>query len=431
MANISVFGIGYVGVVAAACLARDGHNVISVDIDQKKVDLVNRGISPIVETGLDEVLASAVGKGRLYATSDARAAVHATDVSFICVGTPSDASGGLDMTYVRCACESLGAAMADKSSSHSVVVRSTVLPGTCEAVCIPILAATSGKEAGTGFGFGYFPEFLREGSAIADYDAPGMVVFAAMGDSTREFLQDLHKAQTIPVQNVSLRTAEMIKYTSNAWRAAKIAFANEIGNISKSCGLDGQQVMEVLCSDHKINMSPKFLRPGFAFGGSCLPKDLRALRHLAREKQTPTPMLEAILSANAAQIDRAEHMVLQTKAQKVGFIGLSFKPGTDDLRESPLAILAERLQAKGRDIRVFDPSVIAKSQTAGSPARLPARLTDRLDDLIATSEALVVGNFYAETVDALGAAASRIPTIDLTRLNRERVSAGTYEGICW
>ncbi|MGR3839909.1 MAG: nucleotide sugar dehydrogenase, partial [Cognatishimia sp.] len=182
MANISVFGIGYVGVVAAACLARDGHHVISVDIDQKKVDLVNRGISPIVETGLDEVLASAVGKGRLHATIDAGAAVHATDVSFICVGTPSDASGGLDMTYVRRVCESLGTALADKNGSHSVIVRSTVLPGTCEAICIPILAEATGKKAGTDFGFGYFPEFLREGSAIADYDAPGMVVFGAMGD---------------------------------------------------------------------------------------------------------------------------------------------------------------------------------------------------------------------------------------------------------
>jgi len=431
MASISIFGIGYVGVVAAACLARDGHQVISVDIDQKKVDLVNRGISPIVETGLDELLASAVGKGQLHATPDARAAVFATDVSFICVGTPSDASGGLDMTYVRQVCTSIGGALADKNEIHSVVVRSTMLPGTCEATCIPILSETSGKEVGTGFGFGYFPEFLREGSAIADYDAPGLVVYGALDDRTREFLLDLHKAQTTPIQDVSLRTAEMIKYTSNAWRAAKIAFANEIGNISKACGLDGQQVMEVLCSDHKINMSPKFLRPGFAFGGSCLPKDLRALRHLAREKQTPTPMLEAILSANTAQIDRAEHMVLQTKAQKVGFVGLSFKPGADDLRESPLAILAERLQAKGHDIRVFDPAVLAQSRAADNPARLPARLTDRLEDLIADSDALVVGNFYAETVEALGAAANRIPTIDLTRLNSERVSAGTYEGICW
>ena len=431
MASISVFGIGYIGVVAAACLARDGHQVISVDINQTKIDLVNRGRSPIVEPGLDLLLAKVVRDGYLRATDDAGAAVLNSDISFICVGTPSDASGATDLSYVRLVCETLGAALTHKEHRHSVILRSTVLPGTCEGTCIPILANASGKEAGQDFGFGYFPEFLREGTAIADYDTPGLVVFGALDDSTRAFLHDLNKGQRASVQDVSLRTAEMIKYTSNAWRAAKIAFANEIGNISKSCGLDGQQVMELLCSDHKINMSPKFLRPGFAFGGSCLPKDLRALRHLARAKQTPTPMLEAILSANAAQIDRAEHMVLQTKAQKVGFVGLSFKPGTDDLRESPLAILAERLQAKGRDIRVFDPAVLAQSQTAGSRARLPARLTDGLDELIATSEALVVGNFYAETVDALGAAANRIPTIDLTRLNRDRVSAGTYEGICW
>jgi GDP-mannose 6-dehydrogenase len=431
MASISVFGIGYIGVVAAACLARDGHQVISVDIDQTKIDLVNRGISPIVEPGLDLLLAKVVRDGYLRATDDAQAAVLNSDISFVCVGTPSDASGTTDLSYVRLVCETLGAALAHKEHRHSVILRSTVLPGTCESNCIPILANASGKEAGQGFGFGYFPEFLREGTAIADYDTPGLVVFGALDDRTRAFLHDLNKGQSAAVQDVSLSTAEMIKYTSNAWRAAKIAFANEIGNISKSCGLDGQQVMELLCSDHKINISPKFLRPGFAFGGSCLPKDLRALRHLARAKQTPTPMLEAILSANAAQIDRAEHMVLQTKAQKVGFVGLSFKPGTDDLRESPLAILAERLQAKGRDIRVYDPAVLAQSQTAGSRARLPARLTDGLDELIATSEALVVGNFYAETVDALGAAANRIPTIDLTRLNRDRVSAGTYEGICW
>ena len=439
MARISVFGIGYVGVVSAACLAKDGHQVIAVDVDPGKIAAINAGKSPIVENGLDALIARVVAEGRLTATDDVQYAIDNSDASFIAVGTPSAPDGSVGLKYVTAVCENIGYALAQKDANHSVVIRSTIVPGSCEGTCIPTLEKASGKKAGVGFGVGYYPEFLRESTAIEDYYEPGLIVFGALDAYTTKILTELNEGLGCKIHVVDLRTAEMVKYTSNTWRAVKVTFANEIGNIAKASGLDGQTVMEILCSDKKVNISSYFMRPGFAFGGSCLPKDVRALRHLAAELDTPAHLLNAVLDANEAQIKRAETMVLASGAKKVGFVGISFKPGTDDMRESPLAELAARLIAKGVQVEIYDPFVFEAYANANSTAGrgndvipdLAERMVESLDALIDDSGAVLVGNFYGETVHKLEEAARTRPVLDLTRLNRKMVSGGHYEGICW
>ena len=439
MARISVFGIGYVGVVSAACLAKDGHDVIAVDVDPGKIEAINNGLSPIVENGLDELIAEVVKAGRLRATDDVQQAIDNTDVSFIAVGTPSAPDGSVGLKYVEIVCRNIGEALAKKDAYHSVVIRSTIVPGSCEGTCIPVLEEASGKTAGKEFGVGYYPEFLRESTAIEDYYDPGLIVFGSMDEGTSRILTEINEDLPCDIHVVDLRTAEMVKYTSNTWRAVKITFANEIGNIAKAAGLDGQTVMEILCSDTKVNISSYFMRPGFAFGGSCLPKDVRALRHLASEQGTPAHVLNAVLEANEAQIRRAEEMVERTGAKRVGFVGISFKPGTDDLRESPLAELAARLIRNGVQVDIYDPYVFEayanENSTAGRGNDVIPDLKDRmnpdLNALINDAGAILVGNFYRETVDTLEEAAKTRPVLDLTRMKREKVSDGTYEGICW
>ena len=439
MAKISVFGIGYVGVVSAACLAKDGNTVWAVDVDPGKVAAINSGKSPIVENGLDVLISETVAAGALKATLDAAAAIRDTDASFVCVGTPSNPDGSVGLAYVVSVCKIIGAAIAAKGSFHSVVIRSTIVPGTMEQVCIPALEQASGLKAGVDFGVGYYPEFLRESTAIQDYYDPGLIVFGAMDTPTGDILTGLNKDLPCVSHLVDLRTAEMVKYTSNAWRAVKVTFANEIGNIAKSCGLDGQLVMKLLCTDTKVNISPYFMRPGFAFGGSCLPKDVRALRTLAAGNGTSAPLLDAVLEANEAQIVRAEKMVAATGMTQIGLVGISFKPGTDDLRESPLAELASRLIARGMDVQVYDPSVSTAYANGMSGAGrgndvvpdLSDRLIPTIEALIDSSEIILIGNNYSETVGPLSAAMGEMQMIDLTRLKAGVVSHGGYQGICW
>ncbi|MGR3632029.1 MAG: nucleotide sugar dehydrogenase [Limimaricola soesokkakensis] len=439
MAKISVFGIGYVGVVSAACLAKDGHEVIAVDLDPHKVEVLNAGRSPIVENGLDELIREGVESGRLRATTSAAEAIANTEASFVCVGTPSDADGSVGLKYVTSVCENIGAAIAQKGGFHSVIMRSTIVPGTMERVCIPTLMAASGMKAGRDFGVGYFPEFLRESTAIEDYYDPGLIVFGALDDHTRDLLSELNRHLPCEMHMVDLSTAEMVKYTSNSWRAVKITFANEIGNIAKANGLDGQLVMRMLCSDTKVAMSPAFLRPGFAFGGSCLPKDVRALTCVAADSDVPSPLLSAVLEANAGQISRAEEMVRKSGASKIGFVGVSFKSGTDDLRESPLADLAARLIRSGQEVRIYDPFVsTAFSNDPEAAGRgndvvpdLGARMLPEIRELIADSEIVVVGNAYEEAMPALIEAIGHRPMIDLTRVEAQARSNGSYQGICW
>ncbi|UWQ22102.1 nucleotide sugar dehydrogenase [Jannaschia sp. W003] len=439
MARISIFGIGYVGVVSAACLARDGHEVVAVDVDPGKVASIAAGRSPIVEEGIDDLVRETVASGRLRATTDTAEAIAATDASLVCVGTPSAEDGSVGLGYVTAVCEQIGAALAAKDAFHSVVIRSTIVPGSTERACIPALERASGKRAGTGFGVGYYPEFLRESTAIADHADPGLVVFGALDAATGDLLEGLNAGVDWPIHRTDLATAEMVKYTSNTWRAVKVTFANEIGNIAKASGIDGQSVMEILCSDTKAAMSPYFMRPGFAFGGSCLPKDVRALRRLAEDTGGSHRLLDAVLQSNEDQIARAEALVLASGARSVGFVGISFKPGTDDLRESPLVALAARLIARGVDVRVYDPFV-QEAFDAGTPGAgrgnegvpdLAERMENSLDALIEASGTVLVGNFYAGAVDALERAVDSRPVVDLTRMNRTRRSDGAYSGICW
>lgn len=439
MARISIFGIGYVGVVSAACLAEDGHTVVAVDVDPHKVDAINSGLSPIVEEGLPPLIARHAATGRLTATTDAAQAILDTDISFICVGTPSDPSGAVGLKYVTAVCETIGAAIAAKGAHHSVVIRSTIVPGTMDNVMVPALERASGLKAGQDFGVGYYPEFLRESTAIEDYYAPGLIVFGVLDQQTETLLREVNANMGVECFVVSLATAEAVKYASNSWRAVKVTFANEIGNISKACGVDGQQVMKMICSDTKVNISPYFMRPGFAFGGSCLPKDVRALGHLANEKGVSAPLLEAVLVANDAQIERAEKLVESSGKRSVGMVGISFKPGTDDLRESPLAELASRLIAKGYALKVYDPYVSEAFENGVSAIGrgndvvpdLGGRMVPVLDDLITGADIILVGNRYEDTVDRLNEAAKSHALVDLTRINSSLRSNGAYQGICW
>lgn len=439
MARISIFGIGYVGVVSAACLAKDGHEVVAVDVDPVKVQNINDGKSPIVENGLDELIVAGRESGRLRATLDAHEAVLNTDVSFICVGTPSALDGSVGLKYVVSACENIAEALKVKESFHSVVIRSTIVPGSTEAVCIPTLERLSGRTAGKDLGIGYYPEFLRESTAIEDNYDPGLIVFGHMDEATGEILTEINEALPCEIYKVDVRTAEMVKYTSNTWRAVKVTYANEIGNIAKACGLDGQTVMKILCSDRKVNISPYFMRPGFAFGGSCLPKDVRALRHLAHSKNVTPHLMDAVLEANSEQIARAERMVKESGAQKVGMVGISFKPGTDDLRESPLAELASRLIGGGIDVSVYDPYVhtafledmSAIGRTDRKVPDLKQRMVGEIRELIDRSDAIVVGNLYNEVIEPLTEASDETQMVDLTRLVPGRISSGAYSGICW
>jgi GDP-mannose 6-dehydrogenase len=435
--QISVFGIGYVGAVSAACLANDGHHVIAVDPNPQKVGPLNEGISPIVEPGLEELIQGGIRNRRLMATSDVREAVHGTDMSFVCVGTPSRPNGSLDTSYVSAAAEQIGAAIREKNSFHSVVMRSTILPGTMESIVLPALERASGRQAGVGFGVAYYPEFLRESTAISDYYDPGAIIFGRRDQATIDRLIELHKIFKVEPRIVSIRTAEAVKYTNNAWHALKISFANEIGNICKEAGIDGHAVMDVLCADTRLNISKAYLKPGFAFGGSCLPKDLRALRFAARKLDVPTPILDATMDANEEQLRRAYSMVAATEKRRIGIIGLSFKPETDDLRESPLVELAERLYGRGYDIRIYDPNIQVSKLTGANlqfvKAHLPhltSLLTADVDEVVDHAEVFVLGN-REEAKRLLSVVQDDRPLIDLVRIDQARCSGDFYQGICW
>ena len=438
MQRISVFGIGYVGSVAAACLARDGHRIHAVDIDEGKVEAIASGRSPVVEPGLDAIIAATTRQGRLTATTDVAAATSATDISFICVGTPAMGNGSLDTRFVKRVAEQIGSALASKSSFHVVVVRSTTLPGTTEEVVIPALERASGKRAGIDFGVAYLPEFLREGSAIADYDHPGLLVIGALDARSRDALLGLHANSPIKPQIMEIRAAEAVKYACNAWHAVKISFANEIGQISRVFGIDAEDVMDAVCSDAKLNTSSAYLKPGYAFGGSCLPKDLRALRHRAMVAEVQTPLLNAALEVNENTIAAAYEMVRAVGKRRVGMFGLSFKPETDDLRYSPMVELTERLIGRGFNIKIFD-GVIRPSRLTGANLRyvnehLPHLANLLVEDstaIVDHSEVVVIGNRQAaapaiRTIEKRG-----LPVIDLVRVDRQKRSTGSYHGICW
>jgi len=437
--RVSIFGLGYVGCVSAASLADEGHEIVGVDVNPEKVGAINEGRSPIVEPGLEELLKRGVAQKRLRATTDTSEAVYATDLSLICVGTPSRKNGSLDLTYLTRVCEQIGDVLKDKPGYHVVVVRSTVLPGTTHSQVIPALESRSGKKYGEGFGVAVNPEFLREGTALKDFRHPPLTLVghnhAADAAPTKALYTDIDA----PLFSTSIRVAEMIKYTSNAWHAVKVVFANEIGNICKRVGVDSHDVMDIFCNDEKLNISAYYLKPGFAFGGSCLPKDVRALQYRAKQLDLEVPLLGALLGSNRLQVQHAIDLIVETGKKRIGLFGFSFKAGTDDLRESPMVILAEALLGKGYQLCIYDRNVsIARLVGANKEyieqqiPHLSRHLCETIDEVIGKSDVIVVGNNAPEFADALTRCRADQTVIDLVRVPVDfSMLAAEYQGICW
>lgn len=397
--KISIFGLGYVGTVSAACLANEGHEVVGVDPVGTKVDLINAGKSPIVEGGIDQMLESAVSEGHLRATSDQNQAIRDTDLSFICVGTPSLPNGNLDPTAVKRVCELIGDALKQKRTRHTIVMRSTVLPGTMRHLVIPVLERHADKKAGVDFGICNNPEFLREGSAVEDFKSPPKTVIGEFDQQSGDTVASLYQKLDAPLIRTDLETAEMTKYVDNTWHALKIGFANEIGNLCDSFGVDAGAVMNIFCQDMKLNISQAYLKPGFAFGGSCLPKDLRALSYKAKMLDLHLPIINSILPSNETQIARGVRLVTECGNPRIGILGFSFKAGTDDLRESPVIEVIERLLGKGYDLRIYDRNVNLAALVGANREfilnRIPhiSRLmVPTMDDVLLHAQTVVIGN---------------------------------------
>jgi GDP-mannose 6-dehydrogenase len=436
--RVSIFGLGYVGTVSAGCFAKDGHLVVGVDPVSAKVDLISKGLSPIVEAEIGEIIAEAVNSGRLQVTGDPNQAILRTDLSFVCVGTPSQANGNLDLSYIRRICEQIGAALRNKNTHHTVVIRSTILPGTMHGVVIPVLEESSGKVAGTDFSVCHNPEFLREGSAVRDFNSPPMTVIGELDCASGSLLAELYERLDAPVIRTNLKTAEMIKYVDNSWHALKVGFANEIGNLSKALGVDGHRVMEIFCEDKKLNISPAYLMPGFAFGGSCLPKDLRALTYTAKFHDLELPILTSILPSNEIQLNRALKLIMEKGHKRIGVLGFSFKAGTDDLRESPMIEVIERLLGKGYDLRIYDKNVNIASLVGANRDfilnRVPhiSRLmVDHLSAILDHSQTIVIGNKDPDFAAVLNQLRDGQSIVDLVRISDQKSGDGQYEGICW
>ncbi len=437
--KISIFGLGYVGAVSLACLARDGHQVIGVDIDEDKLGLIRDGKSPIIEEGIQELMAEVVASGRVSVTDDCAGAVSGSDLSFVCVGTPSAANGSQDLTAMRRLAAQLGEALRHKSSPHVIVVRSTVEPGTVEDVIAPLIAEHSGKKAGEDFQVCFQPEFLREGSSIKDYDNPPFTVIGGASGDALAKLKDLFGHLPGEFFSTDTRTAETLKYGCNTFHALKVTFANEMGRLCQSLGVDSHAVMQLLCEDKRLNISPAYLRPGFAFGGSCLPKDLKALMYMGRRNDVTTPMLANVMASNQAHVDHAIETVLAEGRKKVGLIGISFKSGTDDLRESPLVTVAETFIGKGIDLRIYDPEVNL-SRLMGANRRyieqsiphIASLMRESCEQLIDEAEIIVVGLSDKAIVETLMTRhRSDQLIVDLVGLPSPKDLRGRYQGVCW
>ena len=436
--KISIFGLGYVGTVSAGCIASDSHDVIGVDPVQTKVDLINLGQSPIIEREIGEIIASAVGRGRLRATDSVSEAIGATELSFVCVGTPSQPNGNLDLRYIRRICEQIGEALKTKSSRHTVVIRSTILPGTMRKIIIPILEEFSGKRAGIDFGVSNNPEFLREGTAVKDFRCPPKTVIGEFDSASGELLAELYKGIDAPLIRTDLETAELIKYVDNSWHALKIGFANEIGNFCKAFGVDSHAVMDIFCQDRKLNISSAYLMPGFAFGGSCLPKDLRALSYQAKMRDLELPILTSILPSNQKQIDKGLQMIMDCGHARVGVLGFSFKAETDDLRESPVIEVIERLIGKGYDLRIYDRNVNLASLVGANRDFILNRIPHISKLMVADTatvlrhaETVVIGNNDPEFRDVPAQLCNDQRLVDFVRIIDGRSMNGKYDGICW
>ena len=437
--KISIFGLGYVGAVSMACLARDGHEVTGVDLDPLKLDLIRSGKSPIVEEGIQDLTREVVASGRVRVTNDVAAAIRETELSFVCVSTPSSPNGSQDMSAIRRVMESIGAALAGKTAFHTVVLRSTVQPGTLDELVRPTLEKASGRAADQDFGLAFQPEFLREGTSIKDYDRPPITIVGTRSSRAADMLRAVFGHLPCEFVVTSVGVAEMQKYAANAFHAVKITFANEIGRLSRAVNVDAREVMALICKDTHLNISPAYLRPGFAFGGSCLPKDLRALTYMGKTHDVVTPMLGGVLGSNRAHIDAAIDAVMQGETRRVGMIGLSFKKGTDDLRESPLVSVAERLIGKGYDLRIYDPEVNL-SRLIGANKRFIEQSIPHIGNLMVGSceeavrhgDTILVGLGGQDIETVLAAElTARHAVVDVVGITVRGPAGSRYHGICW
>jgi len=437
--RIAIFGLGYVGTVSAACFADMGHEVVGVDIHPAKVKLINEAQSPIVEAGLSELIGQVVAQGRLRATMNAAEALSDARVSLVCVGTPDKGNGSPLLTAVSRACEDIGRHLPDRGQYHLVVVRSTVLPGTMHKLVIPTLERASALRAARDFGVCFNPEFLREGSSLYDFHNPPFSLIGADDSRAFDAAAELYRPVTAPMYQTAIKTAEMVKFVSNAFHALKITFANEIGNICKQHDIDSHQVMDIFCRDDKLNISSAYLKPGFAFGGSCLPKDLKALLYLGWHLDMRLPVLEAILASNEVQIKSGLDLVMQTGKKKIGVLGFSFKAGTDDLRYSAQVELIERLIGKGYHVKVYDHNVSLARLTGANKAYIESEIPHiatlmcpTIDDVLAESEVIVIGNRDEAFTDVPGRLRDDQVVIDLVRITKDVAGLdGRYRGICW
>ena len=442
--KVAVLGLGYVGTVSAVCLTEIGHTVIGVDVSEEKVNQINEKKSPILEPGIDELLEKAVANKLLKATINVEDAISESDVSLICVGTPSGEDGSIDLSHIKDVAADIGKALKEKSDYHVVITRSTVLPGSNNDVIGPILESESGKKLGSDIGLCMNPEFLREASAVTDFFNPPFTLIGEFDEKSGNVVAELYDKLDAPVYKTGLKESEMVKYVTNTWHALKVSFANEIGRICKNAGLDSFQVMDIFLKDKKLNISEAYLKPGFAFGGSCLPKDVRALLALIKsyegEKANDSfPLLHSILQSNNETLNSGIKMVMNSSAKNIGIVGLSFKKGTDDVRESPLVLLIEALQNSGKEVRVYDEDVHSRNLVGRNLDYLKDNIPNiedifvkSVEDLLEHSEVLVIGKNYADLEDKLMAIENKPTLIDLVGLNHEfRKNFDNYEGIGW
>lgn len=437
--RISIFGLGYVGAVSLGCLARDGHTVVGVDVDSVKLDLIRNGKTPIIEEGIQDLLADGVRSGRIHVTADAHQAIDQTDLSFVCVGTPPLPDASQNLAAVHGVAKTIGESIGAKASRHVVVIRSTVFPGTVDGAIKPILERHSGKVAGGDFALCFQPEFLREGSSVKDYDNPPFTVVGSDSQVATAAVRELFGHLPGDFFTTTVRAAEMLKYCCNTFHAVKITFANEMGRLCQAFGVDSHEVMRLACEDRQLNISAAYLRPGFAFGGSCLPKDLRTLVREAVKIDAKIPLLSSVMASNQVHIDHAVQAVLDTKRNSVGMLGLSFKTGTDDLRESPLVSVAEQLIGKGVTLKVYDPEV-SLSRLIGANRRyiqetiphIAELMCGSCEELVDGSEVLIVGLQDQELIDiVIERARDEHIVLDLVGLPHRSALRAKYLGVCW